>query len=73
VPTDLSLDAESRCLVISGPNTGGKTVLLKTVGLAHWMAYCGLPVAGSGTVGWFDDVWAVIGDQQSLQADLSTF
>ncbi|MEF8794458.1 endonuclease MutS2 [Thiohalorhabdus sp.] len=73
VPGDLSLGGDARCLVISGPNTGGKTVLLKTVGLAHWMAYCGLPVAGSGTVGWFDDVWAVIGDQQSLQADLSTF
>jgi DNA mismatch repair protein MutS2 len=73
VPTDLSLGDEARCLVISGPNTGGKTVLLKTVGLAHWMAYCGLPVAATGSVGWFDDLWAVIGDQQSLAADLSTF
>jgi DNA mismatch repair protein MutS2 len=73
VATDLSLGGESRCLVVSGPNTGGKTVLLKSVGLAHWMAYCGLPVAGSGSVGWFADIWAVIGDQQSLAADLSTF
>ncbi|HKJ71851.1 MAG TPA: Smr/MutS family protein [Gammaproteobacteria bacterium] len=73
VATDLALGHEARCLVVSGPNTGGKTVLLKSVGLAHWMAYCGLPVAGSGTVGWFADLWAVIGDQQSLAADLSTF
>ena len=73
VATDLALGGEPHCLVISGPNTGGKTVLLKSVGLAHWMAYCGLPVAGAGQVGWFDDLYAVIGDQQSLAADLSTF
>ncbi|SCY41674.1 endonuclease MutS2 [Thiohalorhabdus denitrificans] len=73
VPTDLALGGDDHCLVVSGPNTGGKTVLLKTVGLAHWMAYCGLPVAGRGRVGRFSDLWAVIGDQQSLAADLSTF
>jgi DNA mismatch repair protein MutS2 len=73
VATDLGLGSEARVLVVSGPNTGGKTVLLKSVGLAHWMAYCGLPIAGAGTVGWFADIWAVIGDQQSLAADLSTF
>ncbi|MFA9459713.1 endonuclease MutS2 [Thiohalorhabdus methylotrophus] len=73
VATDLALGGEARCLVVSGPNTGGKTVLLKTVGLAHWMAYCGLPIAASGRVGAFADLWAVIGDQQSLAADLSTF
>ncbi len=73
VTNDLALGGETPCLVVSGPNTGGKTVLLKAVGLAHWMAYCGLPIAGAGRVGWFRDLWAVIGDQQSLAADLSTF
>ncbi len=75
VPIDLQLGGEegARCLVVSGPNAGGKTVLLKTIGLLHWMAYAGLAIPAHGRVGWFPEIWAIVGDQQSLQADLSTF
>ncbi len=74
VPLSLSLGKEDRVLVISGPNTGGKTVALKTVGLAVLAAQSGIPVtAQAARLGIFDRVLADIGDEQSIAADLSTF
>ena len=74
VPSDLSLEA-GRALVVSGPNAGGKTVTLTTLGLAALMVRAGMPVAcGEGsTVGLFDVVLTDVGDDQSLQKNLSTF
>ena len=62
-------------LIVSGPNAGGKTVLMKTVGLAALMARAGLLVAADAgsRVGFFADVRAEIGDRQSVMGDLSTF
>lgn len=75
VPLDLELAAGERALVISGPNTGGKTVLLKTVGTLVLMAQSGIvPPVGAGTrLPWHDAVYADIGDTQSIARDLSTF
>ena len=74
VPLSLSLGKEETVLVISGPNTGGKTVALKTVGLAVLAAQSGIPVAAqTAKLGIFDRVLADIGDEQSIAADLSTF
>jgi DNA mismatch repair protein MutS2 len=74
VPLSLSLGKDDTVLVISGPNTGGKTVALKTVGLAVLAAQSGIPVAAqSARLGIFDRVLADIGDEQSIAADLSTF
>jgi DNA mismatch repair protein MutS2 len=74
VPMTLSLDGEERVLVISGPNTGGKTVALKTAGLAALAAQSGIPVAAqSAKLPLFDHVLVDIGDEQSIAADLSTF
>ncbi len=74
VPVSLSLDAGCRCLLISGPNTGGKTVALKTVGLLTLMAQAGLPVPCSAAeFPVFEQVLADIGDNQSIQESLSTF
>ena len=74
VPMTLALGGEERVLVISGPNTGGKTVALKTAGLAALAAQSGIPVAaGSATLPMFDRVLVDIGDEQSIAADLSTF
>ena len=74
VPASLDMDAQHRVLVISGPNTGGKTVSLKTMGLLALMAQAGLPVpAGAAEFPWFDQVLADIGDAQSIQDSLSTF
>ncbi len=75
VPFTLALDAGERTLLVSGPNTGGKTVLLKAIGLLAVMAQCGVPVpvAGGSRLPVFDDVFADVGDEQSLEASLSTF
>ena len=74
VPITLALGGEERVLVISGPNTGGKTVALKTTGLAVLSAESGIPVAAQRAVlPLFDRVLVDIGDEQSIAADLSTF
>lgn len=73
-PVSLDMDANRRILVISGPNAGGKTVVLKTVGLIALMAQSGIPVpAEEATVPIFDRILADIGDQQSITNHLSTF
>ena len=73
-PVSLDLDRTRRILVISGPNAGGKTVVLKTVGLLAMMAQSGIPVpAEEATVPLFDQILADIGDQQSITNQLSTF
>jgi DNA mismatch repair protein MutS2 len=74
VPLNLEMDEESRVLIISGPNAGGKTVLLKTLGLLTLMAQSGIPLpAQSATLPIMDRVLADIGDQQSITNQLSTF
>jgi DNA mismatch repair protein MutS2 len=75
IPIDLQLDRGQRILVISGANTGGKTVALKTIGLLSLMAQSGLhiPAAADSEVNLFDDIFASIGDEQNLQEHLSTF
>jgi DNA mismatch repair protein MutS2 len=74
VPMTLALGGEERVLVISGPNTGGKTVALKTTGMAALAAQSGIPVAAQRAVlPLFDRVLVDIGDEQSIAADLSTF
>jgi DNA mismatch repair protein MutS2 len=74
VPLSLALGGEETVMVISGPNTGGKTVALKSVGLAALSAQSGIPVAAErAEMPIFDHVLADIGDEQSIAADLSTF
>jgi DNA mismatch repair protein MutS2 len=74
VPMTLALGGQERLLVISGPNTGGKTVALKTTGIAALSAQAGIPVAAQRAVlPRFDRVLVDIGDEQSIAADLSTF
>ncbi|KAL5568066.1 hypothetical protein UlMin_024641 [Ulmus minor] len=75
VPVDFFIEQKTRVVVITGPNTGGKTIGLKTVGLAAMMAKSGLYVLSteSAQIPWFDSVFADIGDEQSLSQSLSTF
>ncbi len=75
VPVNLSLGNEYSTLIITGPNTGGKTVALKTAGLLSAMTMCGLmiPVADGSSISVFDHILADIGDSQSIEQNLSTF
>jgi len=75
VPIDIRCGGRFRGLVVTGPNTGGKTVALKTAGVAVHLALCGLPVpaAEGSLVGWIAGLYGDIGDEQSLEQNLSTF
>jgi DNA mismatch repair protein MutS2 len=75
VPISLELDISKRTLVLTGPNTGGKTVALKTVGLLCLLGLCGLPVPASARtcIPFLTSIWADIGDDQSIAQSLSTF
>jgi DNA mismatch repair protein MutS2 len=75
IPLDIRLEASKRILLISGPNAGGKSVALKTVGLLQYMYQCGLlvPVAEGTTFGLFRDIFIDMGDEQSIENDLSTY
>ena len=76
IPLDIKLtEDEGRLLIISGPNAGGKSVCLKTVGLLQYMIQCGLPIpiGETSTVGIFNHFFIDIGDEQSLEDDLSTY
>lgn len=75
IPLDIGLDETNRILIISGPNAGGKSVCLKTVGLLQYMLQCGLlvPVRETSEMGVFANIFIDIGDQQSIDNDLSTY
>ena len=75
VPLDITLTPKDRILIISGPNAGGKSVCLKTVGLLQYMVQCGLPipVGENSRVGIFESIFIDIGDEQSIADDLSTY
>ena len=75
VPLDIMLTPPKRLLIISGPNAGGKSVCLKTVGLLQYMLQCGLsiPIGDRSTTGMFDSIMIDIGDEQSIENDLSTY
>ncbi|GAB3887829.1 endonuclease MutS2 [Spirosoma agri] len=75
VPLSVRLDEKNRILIISGPNAGGKSVALKTIGLIQYMLQCGLlvPMADYAEMGIFQNLFIDIGDEQSLENDLSTY
>ena len=75
IPLDITLSGKNRILIISGPNAGGKSVCLKTVGLLQYMVQCGLliPLRENSHVGIFSDIFIDIGDEQSIENDLSTY
>jgi len=75
VPLTITLNEHNRILIISGPNAGGKSVCLKTVGLLQYMLQCGLmiPVHENSRTGWFERIFIDIGDEQSIENDLSTY
>lgn len=75
VPLDITLTPQQRILLISGPNAGGKSVCLKTTGLLQYMLQCGLliPVYENSHTGIFDHIFIDIGDEQSIENDLSTY
>ncbi|MDE5552203.1 MAG: endonuclease MutS2, partial [Muribaculaceae bacterium] len=75
VPLDLTLDETHRILVISGPNAGGKSVCLKTAGVVQYMMQCGLlpTLYENSHMGIFDNLYVDIGDEQSMESDLSTY
>ena len=75
IPFDLEMLPGERTLLVSGPNTGGKTVLLKAIGLVSAMTQAGIPapVGAESRVAVFDDLFADVGDEQSIEASLSTF
>ncbi|NMM48602.1 endonuclease MutS2 [Marinigracilibium pacificum] len=74
-PLTVSLERENRILIISGPNAGGKSVALKTMGLIQYMLQCGMlvPVGEGSTFPLFREIFADIGDEQSIENDLSTY
>lgn len=75
IPLNITLDSRNRILLISGPNAGGKSVCLKTVGLLQYMMQCGLPVPmyNNSHMGIFESIFIDIGDEQSIEDDLSTY
>ena len=75
MPLDIELNGHQRILIISGPNAGGKSVCLKTVGLIQYMLQCGLPVpiGENSRTGIFGSIFIDIGDEQSIEDDLSTY
>lgn len=75
VPLSIKLDQENRIVLVSGPNAGGKSVMLKTIGLMQYMAQCGLlvPASPDSKVGIFKNIFIDIGDEQSIENDLSTY
>ncbi|GAB3502416.1 endonuclease MutS2 [Emticicia fontis] len=75
VPLSIKLDHENRIVLVSGPNAGGKSVMLKTIGLVQYMAQCGLlvPASPDSKVGIFKNIFIDIGDEQSIENDLSTY
>lgn len=75
IPLDITLEGDNRILIISGPNAGGKSVCLKTVGLLQYMVQCGIPIPllENSKVGVFERIFIDIGDEQSIEDDLSTY